>query len=86
MTDIAVPTPANPRPPRRLTRREASVYLLEAHGLAVSAGTLARKASTGGGPRYARMGAVTVYTLADLDAWAPTQITPTVATAAELKR
>jgi hypothetical protein len=85
MHDDASHVPNAAAPPR-LNRRDASRYLLAAHGLAVAPGTLARKASAGGGPRFARAGRAALYTPADLDAWAAETLSPTVATASELKR
>jgi hypothetical protein len=85
MTDHAPQTPAPVRP-RLLSRREASGYLLEAHGLTCAAATLAKYASTGGGPVYRRFGHQVVYAPADLDAWASTRVSGPVATASELRR
>lgn len=55
--------------PEYLTRPEAADYLT-ARGLIVSKTTLQKFATAGGGPLYRRFGNRTVYTVADLDAWA----------------
>lgn len=54
---------------RYLDRREAAEYLTDL-GLRVSAGTLQKWVSTGGGPIYRRWGHRAVYRRSDLDAWA----------------
>jgi hypothetical protein len=41
-----------------------------AHHLGIGAGTLNKLRVCGGGPRFAKLGHVVVYDLADLDAWA----------------
>lgn len=86
MTDPTRPQshPLSARP--RIDRREASRYLMEAHGLKVAPATLAGYASSGGGPLYAKAGATPLYAPADLDAWAQARLTPVAATASELKR
>ncbi|MGJ0394544.1 MAG: helix-turn-helix transcriptional regulator [Methylocystis sp.] len=53
---------------RYLHRKEAAQYLTE-RGLKVSAGTLAKYATVGGGPDYQHFGNRPVYTPASLDAW-----------------
>lgn len=54
-----------------LTRKESETYLLEKHGRAgaVSAKTLAKLASVGGGPAFRRIGRRVAYMPSDLDAW-----------------
>lgn len=52
------------QPQRRVRTDEAASHL----GLARS--TLEKYRVTGGGPRYAKLGKIVTYTLADLDAWA----------------
>jgi hypothetical protein len=52
-------------PPRRWLRVEGAA----AH-LSIGVGTLNKLRTYGGGPKYAKLGAVVVYDLADLDRWA----------------
>jgi hypothetical protein len=52
-----------------LSREEAAQYLTE-RGLKTAKGTLQKWVTTGGGPAYRRFGKRTVYTTADIDAWA----------------
>jgi hypothetical protein len=55
----------------RLSRREASAYLEEKHGIKRSPGTLAKYATIGGGPVYQKAGArQVVYPTSGLDAYA----------------
>lgn len=51
-------------PSRWLRVRDAARYLR------LGVGTLNKLRLSGGGPRYAKLGAVVVYDIADLDAWA----------------
>lgn len=53
---------------RYLYRKEAAQYLTE-RGLKVSAGTLAKYATVGGGPNYQHFGNRPVYTPASLEEW-----------------
>lgn len=57
-------------PPPHLNPREASVYLLNRHGVVVADRTLAKYRWTGGGPLFFKHGERRVlYRPADLDAW-----------------
>jgi len=60
---------------RCLTRREAAEFLSE-QGLQISANTLQKFATTGGGPDYRIFGNRAVYTPADLLAWAEERMRP----------
>ena len=51
-----------------LSREESSQYCSD-RGLQVAPSTLAKMATTGGGPRYYRFGRRAVYDPADLEAW-----------------
>ena len=53
---------------RMMRRREAAKYL-EVRGIPISANTLAKKATIGGGPKFRKFDRVPLYTSADLDAW-----------------
>lgn len=53
---------------RYLTRRVAAEHI-RALGLPITAGTLGKLASVGGGPQYHRFGSRAVYAVDDLDAW-----------------
>ena len=55
---------------RPLSRREASEYLLEKHGIKRAAGTLAKLASQGGGAHYRLAGRQALYDVPDLDKYA----------------
>jgi excisionase family DNA binding protein len=48
---------------RRIRRSEAAEYL------GIARATLAKWATTGGGPSFMRLGGAVVYDTADLDAW-----------------
>jgi len=57
--------------PPRMTRPEASAYLLLQHGIRRKVGTLAKLAVLGGGPAFRKIGARTVaYDVSELDRWA----------------
>ncbi|MBI1209655.1 MAG: hypothetical protein GC191_20525 [Azospirillum sp.] len=66
-TEISLP-PALRKP--RLRRWEASQYLEIKHGLKVAAATLAKMASTGGGPAYHSANRTPLYPVSELDIWA----------------
>lgn len=59
----------------RLTRKDASRYLLERWGLSYTADTLAKLAWNGNGPLYSKAGRRVQYMRDDLDAWARPMIT-----------
>lgn len=74
----------NPRP--RLTRAEASAYLLSQHGISRTPGTLAKLAVVGGGPKFRKIGSRHVlYDVADLDAWAKSALSAPVGSTSELR-
>lgn len=54
--------------PEYLTRKQAADYCRE-RGIPVTAGTLQKKASTGGGPPYQIFGNKALYTRPAMDAW-----------------
>ena len=53
-----------------MRRKEASEYLLEAHGVTLSASTLAKLAVVGGGPPYFKDGRFPAYPVGGLDQFA----------------
>jgi hypothetical protein len=55
---------------KRLTRKEASAYLLEKYNIHRSVGTLATLASRGGSPRFQNEGRLALYEISELDKWA----------------
>jgi len=58
------------RQDRKLLRRhEVSAYLKERHGITRSTESLAVEACKGSGPKYMRIGRLTFYDPADVDAW-----------------
>lgn len=61
-----------PRP--RLRRTEAAVYLLEQHGIPIAIATLAKMATTGGGPAITYFGRIPLYSLIHLDEWAAAKL------------
>lgn len=58
----------SPLPPN-LRRTEASRYLREVHGVPVAPSTLAKLAVHGTGPIFRKLGAIPLYSPADLDTW-----------------
>lgn len=57
--------------PLRLRRADAARYLLDVHGLSRTAGTLAKLAVVGGGPKFRKAGArMALYDRQELDRWA----------------
>ncbi|BBK33760.1 hypothetical protein EDC65_3596 [Stella humosa] len=78
MTEFSQPasagTPEVCLPPHlrkpRLRRWEASEYLELVHGIQQSPATLAKKASTGGGPPYHKSVRSPLYPRDELDRWA----------------
>jgi len=60
----------------RLSRREASEYLFEVHGVQLSQATLAKLAVTGGGPAFQKDGRYPRYTPPILDAYATARLGP----------
>lgn len=70
---------------RRLGRIESSEYLLEVWGIRRSPKTLAKLASTGGGPKYYRAGREALYSPSDLDDWAVRTLGTPVNSTSELR-
>jgi hypothetical protein len=58
-----------------LTRKQASLYLLQRWQLRYEPGSLARLGTAGRGPAYHMRGKMAFYAQADLDAWAQAKIT-----------
>ncbi|CCG41812.1 helix-turn-helix transcriptional regulator [Magnetospirillum molischianum] len=57
-----------------LDRPGAADYI-KAKGLPISAGTLRKYATVGGGPRFQKFGRRVVYNPSDLDAWVDGRLT-----------
>ena len=72
--DSCSPLPPSLRKPR-LMRGEASSYLQHRHGVQVAESTLAKLASTGGGPLFCKFGRNVYYTPTDLDSWVEAKMT-----------
>lgn len=53
----------------KLLRRWEAARYLEARGIPITASTLAKKATNGGGPRFRKFDRFPLYSAADLDAW-----------------
>lgn len=58
----------------RLRRWEASDYLRLVHGIEVAPASLAKWASTGGGPAYNKCNRTPLYPRDELDRWAAEQL------------
>ncbi len=69
----------------RLSRRNASIYLREEHGIIRKPSTLATYATKGGGPAFQKDGKFPLYTTQSLDDWVEAQLSPVVTSTAELK-
>jgi hypothetical protein len=67
MSDPAIPKP-------RYRRQDVPGYLLERHGVAIKATTLAKLAVVGGGPIYELFGRVPFYRPEALDAWVASRL------------
>ncbi len=65
-----------------LRRIPAAEYVHARYGFC-TAGTLAKLAVTGGGPRFRKIGKWPVYTPEDLDAWAQSKISQPVSSTSE---
>ena len=63
--------------PKFLRRAQAGAYLKDTYGVG-SPRTLAKLAVTGGGPTMQYIGRLPVYTIAELDRYAETRISPPV--------
>ncbi len=68
---------------RRMRRSEASAYLYDKWGITRTPGTLAKLASTGGGPVLEYDGRIPLHTPEALDNWARAQLSPPVASTSE---
>jgi hypothetical protein len=69
--------------PRPLSRREASEYLFERHGIKHTPATLAKLACIGGGPAYRKVhNKIVIYDPADLDDYAERSTSKHAATSA----
>ena len=72
-------------PTTRLRRAEAANYLRENYGIIRKPTTLAKLAVIGGGPKFQRAGRIPLYTLAELDVWAASILSPLVSSTSELR-
>jgi len=68
-----------------LRRKAAGVYLKTTYGFG-AATTLAKLASTGGGPVFRKAGRCSLYEITDLDAWAQAKISEPIRSTAEFRR
>lgn len=75
----------NPTKQKRLRRSDASRYLLDQWGVSRTPNTLAKLASTGGGPSFEMESRFPLYTEENLDAWAENQLSPLVKSTSEFK-
>jgi hypothetical protein len=69
--------------PENLSRREASVYLKTKYGISRTPKTLAKLASTGGGPRFKLDGRLSKYQPPVLDEYAHEQLTDLMSSTAD---
>lgn len=70
---------------RFLRRDPAAKYLKETYGHG-SPRTLAKLASIGGGPRFHKSGRLALYTVADLDDWALSRISPAMTSTSDISK
>ena len=73
-------------PAHYLDREAAAAYLREKHGLRCETSLLRYRACVGGGPIFRKISRFAAYTIADLDAWAATQISRPISKASELRQ
>ena len=71
---------------RPLSRKEASDYLHDVHGIRRSPETLAKLACVGGGPGFRKAGRAPLYDPPSLDAWADKITSPTVHSTSQLNQ
>jgi hypothetical protein len=57
--------------PRYLRRKQGAQYLNDDWGIPTAASTLAKKAVVGGGPTFHSAGRIPLYSLDELDRYAP---------------
>ena len=62
----------------RLRRKDAAEYLELRWGIKIAPSTLAKWASTGGGPAFQRMNRTPLYSPVGLDAWVIEKLGPTI--------
>ena len=62
--------------PMYMSRRAASDYLRQTYGIRCAPQTLAKYASTGGGPEFTKCGMSAIYAQTWLDDWATSKIGP----------
>ena len=68
--------------PKYLRREAAAEYLKRRYGFTTPK-SLAKLASTGGGPPMMKAGVIALYEISQLDAWAEGKITPANSPSAE---
>lgn len=68
------------------TRHEASDYLATHWGIRRTPKTLAKLATTGGGPAYRKDGRLVLYAVTDLDEWAQTRLSARYASTSDYSR
>lgn len=71
-------------PAKRLTRQQASEHLLQNWGISRTPKSLAKLATTGGGPIFQKDGRLSLYLPENLDLWAEKQLSPPVKSTDEL--
>ena len=76
---VSLPLPLKPR----YRREEASLYLMQRHGISRTPGTLACLATKGGGPAMEYDGRTPLYTPAALDEWAAGKLSAPVRSTSE---
>lgn len=53
----------------KLLRRWEAARYLEGRGIPITASTLAKKATNGGGPPFRKFDRIPLYSVSDLDSW-----------------
>lgn len=83
MTDSVIQVAAPTKPPVRMRRKDAVVYLRDTHGIPIALSTLEKMATNGGGPSITYFGRIPLYDVEQLDAWATRRLSSPVASTSE---
>lgn len=86
--DCGAAPPAEAAPARHrqrafLQRDDVSRHLWDAWGMRVAPATLAKLASSGGGPKFHKVGRTPIYPLDEVNAWARKRLGPLLSSASD---